>query len=276
MDASSGCSPDTINVTPMYYPGISEYAWDFDGDGTIDITSLSAGPQTHVFPRNTSITNANDMYDVTLTVSNGNATCTKTFSRTDTVFAEAKADFGPMDTIGCNPFEFTFRDYSINANQYTWDFKDGTTSSVAEPTHQFENTTPAHKSYDVNLEVTTSNGCTHDTTGLIEVYPYTNADFDIDLSEDCSPLTVNISNNSSGTEFYWFWDDDVLNLGNPDSTITSSFSKTYYNTSGTSRTDSLTLIVGNGHGCYDTLKRGITIHSSIINNIIQPCKQNVY
>jgi gliding motility-associated-like protein len=262
MDASSGCSPDTITVTPMYYPGISEYAWDF-GDGTT-VNTPNADPQTHVFPRNTSTTNANDMYDVTLTVSNGNATCTKTFSRTDTVFAEAKADFGPMDTIGCNPFEFTFRDYSINANQYTWDFKDGTTSSVTEPTHEFENTTSTTRPFDVNLEVTTSNGCTHDTTGLIEVYPYTNADFDIDLSEGCSPLTVNISNNSSGTEFYWFWDDDVLNLGNPDSTITSSFSKTYYNTSGTSRTDSLTLIVGNGHGCYDTLKRGITIHSSII------------
>ncbi|HKL09021.1 MAG TPA: PKD domain-containing protein [Bacteroidales bacterium] len=264
MDASSGCSPDTITVTPTYYPGISEYAWDFDGDGTIDITSPSADPQTHVFPRNTSTTNANDIYDVTLTVSNGNAACTKTFSRTDTVFAEALADFGPIDTIGCNPFKFTFRDYSINANQYTWDFKDGTTSSVPEPTHQFINTTPAIKLYDVNLEVTSTNGCTNDTTGNIEVYPYTNADFDIDLSEGCSPLTVNISNNSSGTEFYWFWDDDNLNLGSADSTITSSFSKTYHNTSGTSRTDSLTLIVGNGHGCYDTLKRGITIHSSII------------
>ncbi|MEA2106252.1 MAG: PKD domain-containing protein [Bacteroidota bacterium] len=263
MDASSGCSPDTITVTPMYYPGISEYSWDF-GDGSPVLNTPNADPQTNVFPRNTSTTNANDMYDVTLTVSNGNATCTKTFSRTDTVFAEAKADFGPMDTIGCNPFKFSFRDYSINANQYTWDFKDGTTSSVTEPAHQFENTTPTTRPFDVNLKVTTTNGCTHDTTGLIKVYPYTNADFDIDLSEDCSPLTVNISNNSSGTEYYWFWDNDDLDLGNPDSTITSSFSKTYYNTSGTSRTDSLTLIVGNGHGCYDTLKRGITIHSSIL------------
>lgn len=265
MDASSGCSPDTITVTPIYYPGISEYEWDFDGDGTPEITTSDADPQTHVFPRNTSITNTPDIYSVTLTVSNGNTACNKVFSRIDTVFAEAKANFAPMDSIGCNPFEFIFRDYSINANQYTWDFNDGTTSSVTEPKHQFINTTSGIKPYDVNLEVTTINGCTHDTTGLVEVYPYTNAAFDIDLSEDCSPLTVNISNNSSGTEFYWFWDDDNLNLGNADSTITaSSITKTYYNSSGVSRTDSLTLIVGNGHGCYDTLKRGVTIHSSIV------------
>jgi len=263
MDASSGCSPDTITVTPAYYPGISEYAWDFDGDGTIDETSAAAVPQTHVFPRNTSTTNANDIYDVTLTVRNSNSACTKDFSRENTVFAEAKAVFEPLDTIDCNPLEFTFRNNSVNPDIYSWDFDDGTTSSAAEPTHTFTNTGGSIKPFDVNLKVTTTNGCTHDTTRRVRVRPFINADFDIDISEDCSPLTVNISNNSSGTEFYWFWDDNDLTLSAADNTTSNPATHTYINTSGTTRTDSLTLIVGNGEGCYDTLKRGITIHSSI-------------
>ena len=264
LDASSGCSPDAIRVTPTSYIGIDQYRWDFNGDLVTDLTRTNPTTEPHIYPRNLKTNNSNDVYNIRLTVFNGNESCNKVFTRSNTVFAEAKAMFEPDDTLACNELTFKFRDNSVNPDTYFWDFEDGTTSSEDEPTHTFVNTGPTTATYNVSLGVTTSNGCTHDTSGVIRVRPFVEAAFDINVSAGCSPLTVNITNSSSATQYFWFWDDDNLDISNPDSSITAaSFSKTYYNTSGTSRTHQLTLIVGNGQGCYDTLKRAVTVHSSI-------------
>ncbi|MFC2104958.1 PKD domain-containing protein, partial [Bacteroidota bacterium] len=118
--------------------------------------------------------------------------------------------------------------------------------------------------FTVTLIAESAEGCTSTTSDTVTVYSYIEADFDIDVSEGCSPFTVNISNNSSGTEYYWFWNDSDLTLGNADSNSgAATIPVIYTNTAGGTRTDSLTLIIDNGYGCYDTLKRAIDIHSAI-------------
>ena len=44
----------------------------------------------------------------------------------------------------------------------------------------------------------------------LHIENFLDANFDINLSAGCSPLTVSITNNSlaTGTEWYWYWDKD--------------------------------------------------------------------
>lgn len=258
IDESEGCSPHTITVTPTNYIGIDEYHWDFDGDGTVDVNTTTASQQTFIFPRNTS--GGDKPYNVTLEVFDPSGSCNDTYIVPVTVFSEAKANFDNQNYIDCNSFSLTFDNLSFNSDTWHWDFGDATSSSAFEPNKLFTNAGSIDSVYNVTLEVTSNRGCTHDTSTQITVYPYVKAAFSIDVSSDCSPLTVNITNNSSGNQFYWYWDDDDASVGSTDQNPGSHI---YTLATGGSRTDSLILIVGNGEGCYDTLKRAVTVHSSL-------------
>jgi gliding motility-associated-like protein len=261
VDNVSGCSPLTLDAVATQYIGIpaGNYQWTY-GDG---YNPAMQDPPSHIYPANPP--GANDTYTLRLDVSDLSGSCTDFATKTITVYDEALADFTPKDEIDCNEHTITFNSgTSQNAAIFKWDFDDLTTSSVPNPTHTFINTSAAaNKTYDVELEVTSDEGCISTFNSNVHVYSLVVADFDINVSEGCSPLMVTISNNSEGTEFYWFWDDSDLTLGTADSNSSDPVSNTYTYTGGGTRTDYLTLIVGNGNGCYDTLKREIKTHSSI-------------
>ncbi len=266
IDQSVGCSPLTVNVSAQGYPGNDSYNWNYgDGIGT----NTNQDPNAYTYPANPPGTN--DVYTLRLDVEDITGTCTDFDTKTITVYDEALADFDPKNSTDCDPYEVTFDNLSQNALTYKWDFDDGgTTSTDFEPTYEFVNNLSSTRIFNVELEVTSDEGCTDEFTSSVNVLPVIEADFDIDISEGCSPLTVTISNNFVGTQCYWFWDKDdrTANAGvvaTADSIVNfGTFTKTYINTvPGTSRTDSLTLIVGNGNGCYEIFKRAITVHSSI-------------
>ena len=261
VDKVNGCSPLTVNAVATQYIGIpaGNYQWTY-GDG---YNPAMQDPPSHIYPANPP--GANDTYTLRLDVSDLSGTCTDFATKTITVYDEALADFTPLNEIDCNEHTVTFNSgTSQNASIFKWDFDDLTTSSIPNPTHTFTNgSAAANKTYDVELEVTSDEGCVSTFNSNVHVYSLVVADFDINVSEGCSPLMVTISNNSEGTEFYWFWNDSDLTLGNADSNLSDPVSNTYVYTSGGTRTDYLTLIVGNGNGCYDTLKRAINIHSAI-------------
>lgn len=265
VDKSEGCSPLTIDVSAQGFPGNDSYSWDYgDGIGT----NTNQDPNGYTYPANPP--GANDVYTLRLDVEDQTGTCTDFETQTITVFDEALADFDPKSSTDCDPYTVTFDNLSQNAVSYKWDFDDGgTTSTEFEPTYEFVNPTSATKPFNVELEATSDEGCKHTFSSDINVLPTIEADFDIDISEGCSPLTVTISNNYIGSQCYWYWDKDdrVINAGvlaAADSTVNfGTFTKTFINNSGSTRVDSLTLIVGNGNNCYEIYKRAVTVHSTI-------------
>ncbi|MCD4834939.1 MAG: PKD domain-containing protein [Bacteroidales bacterium] len=262
VDKVQGCSPLTVDAIATEYIGIpvGNYAWTY-GDGYNPAVS---DPPAHTYPANPP--GANDIYTLRLDVSDPSGNCTDFATKTITVFDEALADFNPKNSIDCNPYILTFDNLSLNAATYKWDFDDGgTTSSDFEPTYTFTNNTAGPEIYNVELEVTSDEGCTDVFISPVNVYSLVIADFDIDISEDCSPVIVTISNNSSGGTYRWFWDDDDLTAAADYTTNTSpgSFTHTYTNSSGVTEINNLTLIADNGNGCYDTLQRAVTVHTTI-------------
>ena len=59
------------------------------------------------------------------------------------------ADFGDS-AVGCDPLEVTFTDRSLYAATYDWDFGDGGSASIANPTHTYLNA----GTYTVTLRIT--------------------------------------------------------------------------------------------------------------------------
>ncbi|MCB2194876.1 MAG: PKD domain-containing protein [Bacteroidetes bacterium] len=273
IDKTSGCSPLTVDVNAQTYPGISNYSWDYgDGSGT---SSMQNPTPYSSYPANQSYApepGGDDNYELILEVDGSGGACTDSDTVDVTIYSEVVADFTPDVLGGCNPLTVNFTDNSsANTEFWNWDFDDGSTSSTQNTQNTFVNTESFTYPFDVTLDVISDRGCTNSTVQQINVLPYVEADFDINISEGCSPLTVTITNNSlsSGTEWYWYWDKDdrVINAGvlaaANSNDNTNSFTHTFVNNSGSSRTDSLTLIVGNGNGCYEIYKRAITVHSTI-------------
>lgn len=272
IDKSSGCSPIIVDVLAQSYPGISNYNWDYgDGIGT----STFPDPTPYPYPANQSYLpqpGGDAIYELILEVDGSAGACTDSDTVDVVIYSEILADYTTDVASGCNPLIVNFTDNSsANAVSWQWDFDDGSTSSSQNTQNTFVNPNPFIQPFDVTLDVISDRGCTNSVINQINVLPYVESDFDINISEGCSPLTVTITNNSlsSGTEWYWYWDkdDNTIDAGviaAADSAVNfASFTKTFYNNSGSSRTDSLTLIVGNGNGCYRITKKAVTVHTEI-------------
>jgi gliding motility-associated-like protein len=158
-DVTTGCEPFTVNFTNTGATG--NCSWDF-GDGN---TSLSCGPVSHTYTDP-------GTYDVTLTVKDGNG-CLNSFTAVNyiTVHPNPIADFTfePQPTTIMDPM-IEFTDYSSDAVLWNWDFAGLGTSTDQNPSFNFEN--PG--SFDVELMVTSAEGCTDRITYTVEIGDETN------------------------------------------------------------------------------------------------------
>ena len=77
-----------------------------------------------------------------------------------TVYPNPVVDFTASDTSGCFPLPVQFSDLSISQTgsitNYSWDFGDGDTSSLSNPSHTYISA----GNFSVILKVTNSYGCT--------------------------------------------------------------------------------------------------------------------
>lgn len=251
----------TIN-TP---DNISTWEWDF-GDGS---ATNSAQNPTHTFPNS-----GNFIVNLTTTSNNG---CSSNLSQPIEVYPQPNPSFIANPTcINTPPMNFTDAS-SINSGNivtWNWNFGDGTTSSLQFPNNTYLN--PGV--YNVQLTVTSNQGCEDSISVPVVVNNKPNANFEGDLLEDCTPVCVNFSDltvANSDSLSTWFWI-----LGNSEASLDSTANTCYENPSNTDdMTYDVTLIVSNSLGCYDTITKYDYItsyHYPIASFINTPEETNMY
>jgi uncharacterized repeat protein (TIGR01451 family) len=129
-DPQNGVIPLTVQFTDTTSGGPTAWAWDF-GDGT------TVSSQQH--PTHTYVTTGT--HTVTLTVNRARPAHSDTVVRFDFItvtLPPLQADFRAHPPIGLPPLTVQFTDLSIgNILTRAWDFGDGVTGSLPNPTHTF-------------------------------------------------------------------------------------------------------------------------------------------
>jgi PKD repeat protein len=146
-DITDGYAPLTVQFTDNSFFGPTSWAWDFDGDGTVDSTE-----------QNPSFTYSTPgVYNMSVTVSNsaGSDTITMTgYISVDEPISPV-ADFSVDSISGPVPVTVHFIDQSLNSpTSWLWDFGDGSTSTEQNPTHVYSDI----GEYAVSLTVSNSVG----------------------------------------------------------------------------------------------------------------------
>ncbi|HSE71576.1 MAG TPA: phytase [Nocardioidaceae bacterium] len=116
------------------------------------------------------------------------------------------ADFTASPTSGTAPLNVVFSDTSTgNPSSWAWDFGDGSSSTVQNPTHQYTQA----GTYTVSLTVSNAGGSDVETkTNLITVSPApepTSADFTGSPTSGVAPLEVSFTDTSTGAPTSWSW-----------------------------------------------------------------------
>lgn len=144
-DRVSGCTPLSYSLTASFKPGI-DYKWysngSFIGEGSVISGTLKA----------------EDCYDITLNVSNSLG-CSLSETVTDMICAKLTptADFSVNTTTLISSFqEISFDNNSQNASRYVWDFGNGDTSTLINPTYYYQDIS---KDINVRLFAYSANDC---------------------------------------------------------------------------------------------------------------------
>lgn len=236
-------SPVTFtDLSTVTSGSITGWSWDF-GDGN----SSNLQNPSHTYASGSSHT-------VTLTVTTA-AGCTNTITQTVTLNVVPTADFTAQAGCANNPVSFTDQSTvsSGTITGWSWNFGDGNSSNIQNPTHQYA----AASSYTVTLTVTSDMGCTNSFSQQVATTA-PNASFTATTA--CANSNTQFTDQttlSAGTIVSWSWDfgdGNNSNLQNPGHTYTTSGNYT------------VTLTVTSDAGCTDIYTQQVTVSAIPVAN----------
>ena len=143
-DTTSGSAPLPVQFTDTSTGGATSWFWNFgDGGNSTDQNPI----HVYISP---------GTYTVTLAASNAHGNDTETRPGYITVAAPLIADFTANVTTGPAPLTVQFTDFSSGdgITSWSWDFGDGSTSSVQNPVHTYG----TDGTYNVSLTVENAHG----------------------------------------------------------------------------------------------------------------------
>jgi len=233
MDSSQSATGD---------PVIS-WLWDF-GDGTPSSTLQNP---THIYT-------LPGFYTITLAVATAN--CSASDTLTVVVEQLPMANFTMDTTFGCSPLAVNFTNTSsVNANNFYWEFGDGDTSTLSDPSHLFINNFGVDTSYTISLAAFTTFGCSDTSSQIVDVYPNPIAQFsDSAQVINCSPAIIKFTNQSSNGAVTFLWDFDN---GSIDQSIHPQ--DTFINTTNVLDTFTVVLVAYSLNGCTDTTSKDFIV-----------------
>src|SRR5690554_1130190 len=235
---------NSSTVSAVNGANLTAWSWDF-GDGN---TSNLENP-THTY-------SDEEVYDVTLTVTSNHG-CTNTTTGTGTVYPLPQVSFSP--TSVCLDSNTVFTDLSSISNDHTsntltdwaWDFGDGTSSTLQNPTHTYAGA----GTYTATLTVTSNHGCVSTLTETVIVHPKPTADFSGMNLRGCSPFCAELNSNavvanpSSVAHYSW-----TLSNGETHESNQSFFGPCFENNGGSIDFIDVQLTVTTNEGCQNTFE----------------------
>lgn len=241
----TGCFPMQVNFAVTANNNV-KYLWDF-GDGNTLFTTDSTVGFNYQYPG----------FYVPKVILQDTQGCLTPLIGIDTIkIFGSKPDFGFDKTVLCDNGTVQFRDSSVTADivsSYVWNFGDGNTSGLRNPSHAYTSTGV----YDVTLTINTVNGCSNTITKpqLIKVVPTPQLSI-TGTTIYCSPATVNLTGNlinpdTSAIQWTWKVDNRIVNTKN-----LSNFSIP------AAGTYTAWLIATNSSGCTDSTSTTITVNQT--------------
>lgn len=213
-----------------YFSGndYGKYLWNIKEENK---TIFTAGPLSHKFTKK-------GINHISLIVQDING-CKDTLSKQITIY-KPEPDFEANYKIGCMPVTFEFTDKTISespVSKWLWNFGDGKTSAVQNPSHDYT----SFGGYNISLEVTDEVGCVSKITKnqlVRAIFP--DASFKADNNKLCVGQSTKFLDTSPSqiVEFYWQLSDGrTSNMEEPE----FEFSQPgFYN---------VTLRIKDNHGC---------------------------
>ena len=161
------------------------------------------------------------------------------------------ADFILSDTLGCGSLDVTFNALDLNPNwAYLWNFGDGATSNqYGLAGHQFV----TNGCFDINLQISTPEGCVSDTTLLdaLCIYPEPIAAFTMDdpIVSSLTPEVQFFNSSLYADSYLWEFSDGTTSQTENPNHLFPSDPATYV----------IVLTASNNVGCQDTAALSVTI-----------------
>lgn len=142
------------------------------------------------------------LYNIRLIVFDSVSGCVSVDSRIFKTYPAPTADFAISRPDSCGPFTINFENYStpniagenIDDLLFDWDFGNGQTSAIKEPTIIFINKTPNDIVYQIRLIITNSAGCTDTMTKDLTIYPDARATASAFPVTGCAPFVIDTNN----------------------------------------------------------------------------------
>jgi PKD repeat protein len=245
---SNSCVDSPTNFTDMstFQVGDNILSWNWNfGDGSPTNTSTLKNP-VHTYT-------VSGTYSVQLIVNT--ATCTHSITQTIFVNIKPTADFSYNPLLGCPSLTVNFTNTSINATSYSWNFGNGNSASLINPSEVFTNSLTVPKEYAITLTASTTAGCTDNKTYSVTVFGRPSALFNLNTVNGCSPIVSTFTNTSIGaTNYTWDFGDNSLST----STL-SVLSHTYINSSLFLKTYNIKLLAIGSGGCKDSSYKTLSV-----------------
>ena len=254
---TTGCAPLSIQFTDQSTGSPFSWNWDF-GNG-----QLSTLRNPVVFYTQPGV------YTVRLIVKNAAGVDDEIKTDLITVTPSSTAGFTANLTTACAPATIQFTDQTVTPpgagaiTSWQWDFGDGNTSTLQNPTHTYNST----GFYTVSLLVTNNNGCQSFASigRYIRIVNGIAADFAFAEPGTCrAPFLVSFADQSSGPgNLTYSWS---FNSGSPASSTLKNPSSSY----AAPGTYSVQLDVQSDLGCRGSITKNITITGKTTNFNIPP------
>jgi len=185
-DVTYGCQPLTVHFQNLSQ-FTDEWEWSFPG-GTPASSSLQ---------HPTVVYRVAGLYEVTLKARNSRCEAEVTKIGYIEVNDVPIASF----SFGLNGREVFFIDQSTRADEYFWDFGDGSTSDEANPIHVYDR----DSTYTVTFKVKNDCGM-HQVKKTVSIVSIPVADFESDTTGGCAPKIIKFFDKSTNNVKTWQWE----------------------------------------------------------------------
>ncbi len=252
ISANAACEPAVVEFINTSDDG-TNFTWNW-GDGNTTFSNLDT--LNHTF------SNPDDFvhnYNITLSTSSVSG-CSDSYTQNFTLYPEVHAQFTLMNPDqNCSPYAANFVNNSAAAQQFNWNFGDGTSSSSAQSIHLYTASAQSDTTYLATLIATSTYGCS-DTASLNVVVAHTpEVDFVINGNASCEPALVQVIRTGDDFSSYaWNWGDGTTEISSED-TLTHLFT----NPDSQVHVYDITVTINTPQGCGHTAQHAFTLYPAV-------------